>query len=393
MMLTAQNARLLFIVDNDYGELTMLMYFLYGQQFASRTTLLLPPRLHAANQSGLPVRTLPYRSYHDIVKVIEEETPHIVFLFSGYVLPLHKLLSVGSLARLVRFLRDRGCRVVTYDPFWGLMPAARAVFANHLLEGTKPWPVKLIRYGRVRFGRSVRTLTKTAQILNGVTHIQPAPMNSQKVPTTSFFNPLLKHVVRSENSPSGSPYWLFLLSSEDYRKQRKVWPGTFTDLTAGTLQHAIHAGRRAILLAPDDCIAGVKKRLDGAGPAELLTFCSFERFVPLLLEAEYVFYWNIISSSSLIRLINGLPVFYFDRGHVGEGLPLVYEFTVELFFRGWNPLCLDQRAPLELGALEDLAAQHQPAMARIRANLETAPTPEDMIDEILGQTVVAVRQL
>ena len=49
-------ARLLFVLDNDYGELTTAMFFLHGQALANRATVLLPPRLHTTNGGTLSVR-------------------------------------------------------------------------------------------------------------------------------------------------------------------------------------------------------------------------------------------------------------------------------------------------------------------------------------------------
>ena len=47
----------------------------------------------------------------------------------------------------------------------------------------------------------------------------------------------------------------------------------------------------------------------------LLPYCSYEEFEQRLLDAEFVFYWQIFSTSTFLRLWNGLPVFFFDQGH------------------------------------------------------------------------------
>src|SRR5262249_49340562 len=120
-VVTAEDARLLFIIDNDFGELTMASLFVIGNLWASRTTFLLPPRLFAINHDSLPVRTLPSSSYKDLYREIDDNKPDVVFLFSGYLLPAHQLVSLPILADLVRHVRSLKCAVVTSDPFWGLL--------------------------------------------------------------------------------------------------------------------------------------------------------------------------------------------------------------------------------------------------------------------------------
>jgi hypothetical protein len=408
---TSDNARLLFVVDNDYGELTMVMFFLQGRKLASRTTLLLPPRLYAANHAVLPVRTLPYRSYQELVQTIDSEDPDIVFLFSGYLLALHQLLSIDELGRLVRSLRERGRSVATYDPFWGLMLDPLTVFADHLLnDESRRWSMRLEMYELARAAPVVKTLTQTAAILKELPHVNPAPIKRDKVRTVSFFNPGLLQttnrwpgaVTVGGSAKPDTRYWLFVLSVEDFEKQKaqrlhRSWAAgdairpqpldgreTFAELTFQTLQQTSRAGRRPILLAPEACLEAVRERMENSEMAELVSFCPYDRFIPLLLNAEYVFYWNAISSSCLLRVVNGLPVFYFDRGHVEDGLPLVYKSTVEFFYAGWEPHYLDQENELNAEILEKLTASYKHATARIRANLESASTPEQLVDEILS---------
>ncbi len=131
--LTAGNAQLLFIIGHDYGELILAMYFLHGQRIASRSTLLLPPRLWATNGDTLPVRTRQYRSYEDLVRTIDDENPDIVFLFSGYLFSMHKLLSTRSLEKLLQYLRASSLSDFRRKSF---------VFNNGAFEGQKLCPLK-----------------------------------------------------------------------------------------------------------------------------------------------------------------------------------------------------------------------------------------------------------
>src|SRR5688500_3212733 len=111
--------RLLFVIDNDYGGLGLVMYFLHGQPFASRATLLLPARAQELHKGRLPVAWRAYRSLRDILDAVEAESPDVVILVSGYLFHSQGVLKLAQTRELVRVLRQRGCVVATTDPYLG----------------------------------------------------------------------------------------------------------------------------------------------------------------------------------------------------------------------------------------------------------------------------------
>ena len=58
---------------------------------------------------------------------------------------------------------------------------------------------------------------------------------------------------------------------------------------------------------------------------ELLPFCPFVEFEARLLAAEYAFYWNVFSFSVVLRIANGFPVFFYDRGHLSRTIEPLYD--------------------------------------------------------------------
>ena len=205
------------------------MYFLHGRSIANRTTLLLPPHLWAANKEGLPVRTGQYTTQEHLMRTIDAENPDIVFLFSGYLLPMHKLLSTQELDGIIRHLRNQGCRVATYDPSWELMSIPHMALRTHYLEESQSGAfVKHALYAMARL--AFRTLNRSSEILKDVLHVYPAPISTEHVRSVSFFNPSLLGAQAVLNKdvlaqpPTGArirsaqrPYWLFILASEDYK--------------------------------------------------------------------------------------------------------------------------------------------------------------------------------
>ena len=75
--------RLLFVVSNDYGELSGAMYLAMGGAF--EVAMALPPRLHGANERGLGYRSYRYQSVEDVMGIIGRERPDVVLMFSGYL--------------------------------------------------------------------------------------------------------------------------------------------------------------------------------------------------------------------------------------------------------------------------------------------------------------------
>ena len=115
----------------------------------------------------------------------------------------------------------------------------------------------------------------------------------------------------------------------------------------------------------------------------LIGFCDYQRYVSLLLFAEYAFYWNVASSSSLFRLVNGLPVFFFDRGHVSRWFRSFFDRTVQFLYHGHTPTILDQRDPLIPSRLQSLAQAYRESADDIVRQLKLLPAPEEMVARLL----------
>ena len=111
--------KLMFVLSHDYGELFRATYLLAGYEFQS--VFLMPERLLAVNRGGLPGPALAYRSFVDVFEAVDVERPDVVFLFSGYLYTINNLFHVDTVQALVRKLRERECRLVTSDPFQGIL--------------------------------------------------------------------------------------------------------------------------------------------------------------------------------------------------------------------------------------------------------------------------------
>lgn len=370
------------------------MVFLHGTDLLERSVLLLPPELYATHKTGLTARVREYSSFGDLLRWIDVEQPSLVFLFCGYLLTSTGLLSSSQLKRLLRLLESRGCPIVTNDPCWGLL-ASRVPMTSELPASTfierlyKAWVEWLIP----------RKLRQSYRILRDQVHCYPVSVertiSAQSLRTVEYFNTRL--LVSFDGSdeqtsagfgnawsrPIDGPYWLFILASLDYSIQVNLHgKSAFIDGLVAQLRHANDAGRYAVLIAPDECLAAVKQSGELRDVA-LIGFCDYQRYVSLLLFAEYAFYWNVASSSSFYRLVNSLPVFFFDRGHVSRWFRSFFDRTVELFYRGHPPTILDHREPLILGRLQQLARAYRQSADEIVRQLKLLPAPEELVARLL----------
>jgi hypothetical protein len=387
---SAHNAKLLFVLSNDYGELSNALYLVKGQGF--QTTLLMPQRLFAINQGTLTIPAYPYTSPLDVLDAVSRESPDIVFLFSGYLYAINNLFGgLDAVVRLIQDLRAGPRRIVTSDPFLGILgQLGPTTFSdNHPL---RHWLLEHFR--------------RVVPMLEGVTHLYLVPPNELAVPrSVSFFNAnviedgpgldawrskaALLHPNPSPPARGGQEggvarkRWLFVLSLEDYGKQTaQLGRARFDSILLRKLQEAIRASRQAVLVAPKECIESVA-RIGPLGDALLLHFCGYEKFQAFLFDAEYVFYWNLFSNSIMPRVVNRLPVFLFDQGHLAHAIPALLEAAIRHYYVSAKLPYLDQQRDLAEEKLTSMAALQQIDLEPARAHFHASQNPVEMVQLLL----------
>jgi tetratricopeptide (TPR) repeat protein len=403
--MSAANPKLLFVLDNDYGELTTIMYLLAGRSLLRNTTVLLPPRLYPKNVDVLPGRIRQYESLDDILGAVDREQPDIVFLCSGYLMTIHELLTLEDLERLSAELRGRGCRVVTCDPFLGLFLEndPRSLVSIQIPTDSAEFdPDHLKRTKETQDERLWTHFSRCAEIFRNTPHLFPACDHSPGTPGEdprylSFYNESLTGAPLPERDQStaasgGKPHWLFLLSQTDFDTQVMFQShARFTDIVAARLLDTLAAGRHPILVAPKEFISRLEDRMPTSEGVDLLHHCPFKQLLPLLLGAEYVFYWNVLSHTILIRLFNRLPTVVFDKGHLVRNVPALYDRIVQWYYQGWNPSFADQRASLTLESVEAYVEPYRREAAAIVRRFAQAPSPEHMIQNLMAADALAAR--
>jgi hypothetical protein len=379
---THRDARSLFIQSHSFGDLVMTMALLEGQEFASRASVLLTDHLYAANENGLGIPTFRYRSVEDIVALVRDRQPDLVFFVSAYGVD-ESLLPLPSLDALVRRLRDLACAVATTDPVLSTTRRLKLSQVDLPLSRLK-WRARFRELRNIR--RTFRSFSRVARIFEDAVHLYPVPTPGlppgDNVTRASFFNPRIAEESGGAGDASG-PSWLFVIGWSDLKCQHWLWGDSFADLVAQKLEQARRAERRPVLIAPRILVDRVSARLSTDVGAELIPFCSYAEFTSRLARAEYVFYWHLFSCSVLLRLASSRPVFFFDQGHIPRLLKPSYEVGIECYYGGVRPRLLDVRQELDAGALANLVLKQRSDVQAIRAHWATAPEPAELIDRLL----------
>lgn len=372
--------RIVFVLSQDYGELFNAMYFAAGGAFES--VLLMPSRMHLANRESLPYPSHPYHSAQELAALVEAAAPDVVVLFSGYLFVINKLLTEKELTELLSAWRARDLPLVTSDPSLGLIPRGDARFQANFAGGAA-------------LGAHFRAL---ATEFASAYHVYLAPQGIDvPCPHGSYYNPrcVATEEERSRRATTLATWsaidaararWLFILSPEDDALQAAaVGRSRFAELIADRLRDTARAGRQPVLIAPPACLEAVREKAGDLAGLIALSACGYLRFMLLLLDAEYVFYWNQFSASMLARVINRQPIFTFAAGHLVHALADVRALGSRHFYLGKEPARLDVEATLMPEALARLAdVERTQLLEPVSAYLAESPTPSQLISNLLA---------
>ena len=355
--------RLLFVVSNDYGELSGALDLVRGQPCLA--SLLLPPRLAGPNANALAVPSAEYRSVADIFEAVDRDRPHVVFLFSGYLFGVNRLFRVEETADLVRGLEARGVAVATSDPFLGLMarPTESTLTPGHPLG-----PALVEHFGRL------------SPSLADLIHVYFMPAEGVAVARKVWAsNPRA-----FEGGPSIDDRWLYLFSEEDYGQQvGAMGKDTFDEALLALVENASREGRKPVVLGPSACVEALSRSATKVEELELRTFLGHADFRELLLGAGRVFYWNVFSNSILARVATGRPVSFFAPGHMAHAIPPLFEAGLGHYYPGGPPPLLDARSPHSVGSLEASDDAWRPAREVAIARYRGMAGPMEMVAEIV----------
>ncbi len=115
-----------------------------------------------------------------------------------------------------------------------------------------------------------------------------------------------------------------------------------------------------------------------------MPFCGYEQFRALLITAEHVFYWNVMSNSVLVRIVNGGSVFFMDAGHLARYIPSLVSLAMQSYYANAQLHMLDPQQVLDAGDLDQRARVQPEAVAPACLALQALPSPEAVLALLLG---------
>jgi hypothetical protein len=389
-----QNAsKLLFVMSAAFGELFNAMYMVMGSGF--RTVFALRDAQFLVNHTALPGKSLRYGNRADLLAIIESEKPDMVCLFSGYLLIDEKVMDVAELNSFIDHLLGRGIKVITSDPFLGLPSRVPMFDPNNPFEQLLSVPVKLV--GGLLFGQSFLYFSGMPS-LKRIPHVYVVePDEPGETQRLGFFNPHIRRyaseladsasLLKHQNGTTRSKqYWMFIFGKGEYLPLvNRDGVQHVHALLAEKLRETLEAGRLPVLFAPKDCIDALAADAI-LNHCVLLHTCDYNRYMSLLVGAEYVFYWNIFSASILARLVNHRPTFFFGTGHIAEFDQMMFDKGMRQYYKNARLTYLDQTHLLSQTELAGLALLQEEQMLKpVCDNLCHLPLPSEMIQRLLNQ--------
>ena len=364
--------RILIVVSSDFGELGTAMYMFEGTGISVH--LLLPTRLRQQNSQLAPHTVSAYGDAVQLLEKIRDYEPQLLLLMSGASLFFTGLLSMVDLQLVLQQARSMGIPVATTDPLLG-ETLSEEYF--HPLFWTKEM-----------FERAAAMQT----CLRGVHHLYLSPMQCSQL-VHSFFN---SRVVISKEQKTAmfeglhhgqcklaSLQWLFVISKTDYQLQCALHGRlAIDDMLLVKIQQTLEAKRQPVLLAPLEACQSLRGRVPGN--VVLMPFCGYEQFRTLLITAEHVFYWNVMSNSVLVRIVNGGSVFFMDAGHLARYIPSLVPLAMQSYYASAQLPMLDPHQVLDAVDLADRARVQPETFSPARAALLALPSPEAVLAVLCG---------
>ncbi|WP_298510429.1 hypothetical protein [uncultured Kordia sp.] len=387
--------KVLFVLDNDYGELTTIMYLVSGQNYFRKSKVLLSARLYEKNKNILPQNIDLWTTEEDVLNSLKTYQPDVLVFAAGYLIPVHNLLTNEALERVCQAATDQKIQVVTADPFLGLVSewspkGLKEIISIDIPTGSNEHLIGLKRQADQKLHTE---LAAANSFLRAFPHLYPTYTDMKGIAAfpsdeknKSFFNEKLVIPAELQSlSSKDKPHWMFIISEVDFQTQTMhVGAGKFVAMVWNLLTQGANLGRKMIFLGPSALINMLRSM--STTPNEnicLFNFGAFDRVMSLLLTAEYTFYWNVVSHTILIQLWNGKSVILFDKGHLARSVSNLYERVIAWYYQGWEPNYFDQTQKITLEGLADFVNDHTKQKERLMKAYTRAPSPAALFNSLL----------
>ena len=136
---------------------------------------------------------------------------------------------------------------------------------------------------------------------------------------------------------------------------------------------------------PVPLIELLSSSLEGAPNLEMMSFLTLTHFENLIRQSDVVFYWNVFSNSILLCYYYDIPFLCFEKGHVAELSPQLFQhMSVGIYHKG-HPEFVDWQKPFpnDLSTLLNNCYSLQ-NREQILAEYQQLPSPDSIVKKLVN---------
>lgn len=357
--------KILFITTMDFGELSLATFFARNQPFQSIFAI---PESRANYFDEIVDMIYIYSSISELKRVIEKETPDVISLNTGYLVINGSLATVDEFKDFFKYIKEYGCPILTTDPFVRVYDKfPECSFQLH--------------------GNELLALKEEIQFLNGylkdLPHIYGFPCSNNPQITHSFYNP--NYCKDISNKTSQNDQWLFVLGEIDFNLLVAKHGKSFITILTNRLKDICRNANNTVrCVFPNVLTDLLKEPLSKYKNLHLFDFLTLSHYEDLIKESDVVFYWNVFSNSILMCYYYNVPFICFEKGHVAELSPKLFDHMSAGIYPNGEPEFIDFFSPLE-SHLDLMLKTHFSLENRTRILIEyhRLPSPEQIIKTLL----------
>ncbi|MCP5348440.1 MAG: hypothetical protein R3F41_05855 [Gammaproteobacteria bacterium] len=389
-------SRIAFVISNDFGEFGTMRYFTRSQPFESDTHVLLTGTQYEIQKNDALLKIYEYRTPESILSTLDEIEPNVIFFCSAYLFVINKIFTLRQVKYLVRELETREIPLVTTDPLLGylnqIQPSQIKLnsFKSGLFSAIKRslfWPQ------RYRVYRDFKALK---MLLVNFVHLYPVPRENLSLENSrinvDFVNEeLFSHSaeaierIADPTRPESSGIWIYVMSRLDMEIQMDLYENNeFVAILCDRLLETVARGKKVKISIPEPLRSLLESRFCNSLEIDVLGYKPYDQFIEELLSAEVAFYWNVLSNSAYLRLLNNLPVLFFDIGHMARIFEGSYEIAIRACLGGRKPRYLDIRAELSEDSLRDKIDESLALANSVKELFIGSLSPVAVLNQIAG---------
>ena len=372
------------IVSHDFGELAYAYDFIYTLQEKYTICIALPDHIYQSNRGVLPFSCVRYSSSDDILALYKKLAPDYVLLFSAFLLVPNKVFTLRSMARFIANLKRDRRILISSDPFLGMTGSFTVGDVN--LERVNPSTNRIRQY--IYSWLTCLQFRKIHAILDSLPRLIPFGVNDIQIgqePPEGYYSYFNSDSVPVSPTAPENTYWLFVISELDYFLQKKnIGEDKYIQLLLNKLAETSDLGRKPVLMAPIEVIEKVQEQ---QGQVECHNQCNVLKHRSLILNAERVFYWNMISHSIYHRITRFKPLHFFDRGHVYDMFPRLHQRAMRSYYQGTEPALVDCTQPLSIEGLTRDSDEFYSIRLEGLEKLRELPASDALLHELASSLV------